>query len=707
RNDRGLALTKTEDADGLSPRVTSYTWHADLRLPLSRTTSEMQETFTYDVDGLLTGYSQTDVLVGSPSNGEVRTWTYAYTPLASGLKVLTSLDGPGLLSDGVNDVTSYTYNADGTLASMTDPNGLVTTYATYDGFGNPTRIVEPDGIAWSMTYDAEGQLLEVIENVDQSTARKSTFTYDIIGQLTSYTNGRNKAWTFTYDEARRLVETQTPDGDTVDLSYNLAGLVTKTEYRDSSGTVTFFADADYDELGRLKELLGAEGQTTAFTYDEEDNLSTAVDALNLVTSNSYDPLNRVTQVVDRAAGTTLMEHNESNQMTEYTDPRGLDTGFAYNGFGDLLQETSTDRGVMSYTYDRRGLATSATDARGIVTNYAYDNGGRLTAKTFPSAPSEDQSFTFGTGGNLSEGEGKPHKIFDEAGRMEYTYDDGGYLSRDRRIINGKAYDTKYKIDSFARLQNLTTPGRLQIKHGYDDQDRVRRIEIQRRVRDPITNQYPAKVIVARSIQYEPSGPLKSFIYADGTAHTREYDDSYRLTRMLDDLSGSILRDTSYSWTGRDNLAVVSDALNGLNTETYQFSAREFLSQATGPYDQLDFTYDAVGNRASRAITASATTVTDLYTYPLTSNKLESITQGAGGTRTLLYDAAGNVTYDNRNGGGYGYTYNAAGRMESFSINGVVQSEYVYNAMGQQVIRRLTQAGQTIHSIHDSEGNRLA
>ena len=40
-----------------------------------------------------------------------------------------------------------------------------------------------------------------------------------------------------------------------------------------------------------------------------------------------------------------------------------------------------------------------------------------------------------------------------------------------------------------------------------------------------------------------------------------------------------------------------------------------------------------------------------------------------------YDAAGNVTYDNRLGQGYGYTYNAAGRMSPFSINGVVQAEY--------------------------------
>lgn len=46
-------------------------------------------------------------------------------------------------------------------------------------------------------------------------------------------------------------------------------------------------------------------------------------------------------------------------------------------------------------------------------------------------------------------------------------------------------------------------------------------------------------------------------------------------------------------------------------------------------------------------------------------------------------------------------------MDAFSINGTVQAEYLYNALGQQVVRRLTQAGQTIHSIHDLDGNRIA
>ena len=48
--------------------------------------------------------------------------------------------------------------------------------------------------------------------------------------------------------------------------------------------------------------------------------------------------------------------------------------------------------------------------------------------------------------------------------------------------------------------------------------------------------------------------------------------------------------------------------------------------------------------------------TDTYIYPATSNQLTAVALGAVGSRAFTYDAAGNVTYDNRTGGGYGYTY---------------------------------------------------
>ena len=46
-------------------------------------------------------------------------------------------------------------------------------------------------------------------------------------------------------------------------------------------------------------------------------------------------------------------------------------------------------------------------------------------------------------------------------------------------------------------------------------------------------------------------------------------------------------------------------------------------------------------------------------------------------------------------------------MSSFSVNGVVFAEYAYNHLGQQVVNRQVQNGQTIHSVHDAAGQRIA
>lgn len=85
-----------------------------------------------------------------------------------------------------------------------------------------------------------------------------------------------------------------------------------------------------------------------------------------------------------------------------------------------------------------------------------------------------------------------------------------------------------------------------------------------------------------------------------------------------------------------------------------------------------------------------------------------ITLATGGARGFSYDAIGNVVSEARPGGTYAYSYNAAGRMSEFRINGVLQASYTYDAMGRQAIRALTSPTPvTIHSVFDSDGRRIA
>lgn len=87
----------------------------------------------------------------------------------------------------------------------------------------------------------------------------------------------------------------------------------------------------------------------------------------------------------------------------------------------------------------------------------------------------------------------------------------------------------------------------------------------------------------------------------------------------------------------------------------------------------------------------------------------TISLTSGVVRAFTNEAAGNVTVEARTGGGiYGFGYNAAGRMECFSINSFLQATYRYDAMGHQAIRSLNSpTAVTIHSTFDSEGRRIA
>ena len=702
RDARGLVLTKTEDALGITPRVTSYTWNTTLRLPLTRTTDGMLETFTYTPEGLLLTYAQKDTKVGSPTLNQVRIWTYTYTTLASGLKVLTTLDGPGLVANGITDVTTYTYTASGDLATVTDPNGLVTTVLASNDQGQPTQVEQPDKYVWTFSYDRMGRVLTSAFNPPGQTPAPASFGYDIVGQMTSYTDSLGQVWTFTYDKARRLVKTVSPSGDTASFTYDAAGNVTKTEYSNGTGPVTFWEQTQFDELSRLLKTIGAQGQQWTYTHDVEDNLNTETDPQTKVNTYGFDALNRLTSVIDRETYTTAMAYDAHDRQTSFTDPRTIATTFTYNGFGEVITEVSADRGTWGYAYDQRGLVSATTDPRGVVVNYAYDNGSRLTLIDYPSGGIPDQVLTYDTSYGSTPAnaqKGKVARISD--GVIQTTFGTEPVSPSGIRITYTAVYPASrtYAMSDETNLagQKLRTvyPSGREVLYQYDLDGRISRIQLKNGA---------TVTTLADSIIYKPNGPVASMVYGDGYTQTRSYDSSYRLTDLADSNGTTTLRQMSYGYDLRDDLTAVNDLQTTANSEVYGYTPRESLTSATGPYGTLAFTYDGVGNRVTAAVGA----VTDSYSYPATSNRLSIITPGAGGSRGYTYDAMGNVTGETRPGGAYGYTYDSAGRMVTFLIGGVQQASYKYDFAGRQAIRALASpTSVTIHSVFDSEDRRIA
>lgn len=484
RNSRGLVTEMVEASGTPEERTTQLTWHATLALPLTRTGSRVSESYGYDANGLLTTFSRTDEVATSPTHGQTRTWGFGYTTLAGGLKVLTTLDGPGLVSEGIDDVTTFTYTAKGDLITATDPNGLVTTVLSRNTLGLPATIEEPDGNLWTLEYDKDGRSTSSSVSAPGETPLPSTYVYNLSGQVSQYTNSGGKVWTFAYSAARRLTEVVGPEGDKVSYEYDSDGNVVMEQYSIGSDPSTFWDETEFDALGRLAQNIGAMGQIFQQRYDEMDNPVLEIDPLSYVTSRSFDAFNRMTELVEKGTATSGFGYDASDDLTSYTDPRGLITTYTRNGFGDVVEESGPDRGTIAYSIDRRGLVTAQTDARGITIAYGYDDGGRLIQIDYPAATLPDVAFTWDQaflGVPVDANKGKIGKIDDGVISLEFGHEltaTGSRLTTFASYPASRTYSVVEDRDFEGIVTRIVYPSGLEVHYDQDDAGRISAIRLQ-------------------------------------------------------------------------------------------------------------------------------------------------------------------------------------------------------------------------------------
>ena len=117
---------------------------------------------------------------------------------------------------------------------------------------------------------------------------------------------------------------------------------------------------------------------------------------------------------------------------------------------------------------------------------------------------------------------------------------------------------------------------------------------------------------------------------------------------------------------------------GLPAKSFGYDALDRLTGYTSGGTALTYHYDPDGNRTSLAGSASVA-----YTIAAASNRL--VVSKSGGTRSLGYDAAGDMTVDNRGVTILGYTYDASGRLVA-AKTGAYTTLYTNDGLGQRATR---------------------
>jgi YD repeat-containing protein len=205
------------------------------------------EQATTDIDGHL-GFSAV-LQSGVPSR--VRTWTYDENG-----QVLTA-KGPRA---DLNGTTTYVYYTDTTVAhtvgdlkTTADALGRVTTFNTYNKYGQVLQSTDPNGNVTVNAYDARRHLL-----TSSVAGEATTYTYDAVGQLTQVTQADGSWVGYEYDDAHRQKAVKDNLGNRIEYKLDNTGSKTGENAKDPTGSLKRSLSRVMDALGRIQQNTGRE-----------------------------------------------------------------------------------------------------------------------------------------------------------------------------------------------------------------------------------------------------------------------------------------------------------------------------------------------------------------------------------------------------------------------------------------------------------------
>jgi len=663
---RNLEVSRTEASGSPEARTITTEWHLSFRLPTRIVEPGRETLMTYDAAGNLLTLSVRDI-----GTGETRSVAYTYNDNGQVL----SADGP---RPDVSDLTIYEYYADddpdlgrrGNLRAVVNALGHRTEILSYNPHGQPTEILDPNGLATTRAYDARQRLTSRSEG-----GETTLYAYDGVGQLTRITLPDGSALDYTYDAAHRLTRIADNLGNRIDYTLDAMGNRTREDIRDASGALAQTQSRVYSALNRLAQDIGAYGQATSYGYDAQGNLTSITDPLGRLSTQRYDALNRLVAMTDPASGVTQMAFDPLDQLRSVTDPRNLQTRYTRTTLGDLLSEQSPDAGNTARTFDAAGNVLTRVNANGTSATYAYDALNRVTRVAYSDGQTE--TYTYDQGPN---GLGRLTSITDSSGTTAYTYDAHGRVTQETRTIGDQPYVTGYSYDAAGRLVSTTYPSGRVLTYTRDGLGRIAQI-------DTAANNLTQ--VLVQGVSYFPFGGVKGFMYGSLAGYTRTIDADGRIAAYS---RANENRTLIYDEASR--ITAIRDPANAANDSTYGYDELDRLTGWAQGTTSQGYAYDATGNRTALSVGGTS------YPYAVDpdSNRLDGV---AGPTpASYSYDASGSLLSSLAGS----FTHDARLRLVRVTVGSTV-TEYRLNALGQRVAK-LGAAGAT-HYHYDAAGRLIA
>jgi RHS repeat-associated protein len=451
---------------GGTPLTTSYGYDAAGNLTKKTLPDGSALTLTYDAAHRLTGITdldnrrivytldalgnrtQTQIFGGAGQLRRTRSATFD----ALG-RQLTEVGGAG-------QTTTYAYDNNGNVVSITDPLGRVT-QQVFDPLNRKTQVTEPDGAGTTIGYNQLDEVNAVTDPLGHTTTyledgfgdvieeispdRGTTvYTYNIGGLLTQKVDAAGVVTNHSWDFLDRVATTTYPGNPAENVTYTYDqgpnGIGRLTGVTDAVGTLT----RSYNLRGlvtRETRASGAATRSTGYTYDLANRLATITYPSGLVVTYSRDDMGRITAV------------NATNPATSLSIP--VVSAIATFPFGPRNSLTYGDGAVEVRGYDLDYRLTNLASSWGSPLqnlSYAYDANDNVLSITDGVTPGNSQTFAYNNVNRLNQAAGG-------YGGLAYTYDLVGNRLTQTTTIGSASSTQTYGYDAASnRLLQTTLPG---------------------------------------------------------------------------------------------------------------------------------------------------------------------------------------------------------------------------------------------------------
>jgi RHS repeat-associated protein len=373
--------------------------------------------------------------------------------------VLDSLERPSSMQIGALLPVKFAYDSHGRLSTITQSTR--TTTLTYDANGFLASSTDPLNLTTSLTHDADGRLL----STTLPDSRVISYTYDANGNLTSVTPPGKSAHDFSYTVVD-LLSVYTPPVVSGTGATNYAYNVDRdppTITRPDGQTINFA----YDNAGRLSST-SAPTETTTYAYDPNSgNLSSASISGSESLAYGYNgPLPTSSALSGTVAGTVSRTYNNNFWVASQSLNNGNTVNFTYDNDGLL-----TKAGAMVVKRDPKDGFVTGTTLGGALDTFKYDTFGEPTGYTakykvgLTITTLDAVAYTLDADGRIGT---KTETIGGKKTTYSYTYDQVGRLTTVKQ--NGTAFSS-YTYDSNSNRLSATTSSGT-VTGTYDAQDRL-------------------------------------------------------------------------------------------------------------------------------------------------------------------------------------------------------------------------------------------